>query len=105
MTIQNLKAKISNITVTLINSRGGEVGIDELSLNEVFTYANLNKAYLEEFSATLPTTALFTGKCRVALKSEYRKNARIMVRQTMPLPLTIGSIVAELSVSEGVSNA
>lgn len=87
----------------LINSRGGYIGIDEDSLNEVFTYDNLNKAYIEENGTTMPTSDMFTGKIRVPVKGEYRKNARVMIRQTSPLPITVGMIIAEMDIAGGQS--
>lgn len=98
MTIQNRKCKIGNVTFSLINTRGGYIGPDENHLKEAFNYTNLSNAHKEEFEETLGTTDLFTGKVRVPLGGSYKMNASVFVRQSDPLPITIGYIVGELEV-------
>jgi hypothetical protein len=104
MTVANRKIKIGNVTFLLIDTRGGYIGPDEDNLKEAFTYANLNRAKIEETNASLNTTDMFTGKVRIPLGGEYRFNAQVFVRQSDPLPITIGFVVGEAEVG-GVSSS
>lgn len=88
-TLQGQLAKISNVTFQLLNSRGGWIGPNENNLRESFTPARLQLG---------SAPALFSGNVRVPLGAGYENGARIFYRQRDPLPITIGSVVPEVTI-------
>lgn len=88
-TLQGQFAKINNITFRLINSKGGWIGPSEDSLKESFTPNRLSLGN---------APALFSGDIRVPLGAGYEQGARIFYRQYDPLPVTISSVIPEVTI-------
>jgi hypothetical protein len=98
-TVQGRPLKISNTTFRLLNSRGGYVGPDKDHLYEAFSTDNLSAAKQVGEDIGTGEARLFNRDIRVPLGHEYRRGGRVFVRQVDPLPLTIGQIVPEVTVS------
>jgi len=88
-TNQGKPTKISNVTVRLLNSRGGWLGPDEDTLHEEF----------------IPTRAgfgvppdLVSGDFRMPLGAGFEDGGRIFIRQSDPLPITITAVIPEVTV-------
>lgn len=87
-TMQGKKVKISNVLFRLVNSRGGWIGPDEDTLHEAFTPTRLSLGDVAE---------LYTGDVREPLGASYSDGGRIFFRQVDPLPVTITSLVPEVT--------
>lgn len=96
-TMQGQTIKVGNVTFKLINTRSGYIGPNSGTLYEAFTYEALNDAYLREHSTTLGVTADFTGIVRAPLGAGAQTAGRVFIRQSRPYPITVSSIIPEIS--------
>lgn len=77
--------RIHGVTVRFVNSVGAEVGPDT---------ANLDRIPFRDSSMAMNTAVpMFTGDKEIFFPSGYDNDARVVVRQTQPLPMTITAIV------------
>jgi len=75
----------------LLNTRGVFVGSDEDHLLELKLRGS--EGYLE-------ATRMFTGDKDIAINTKWARSARIMIRQSDPLPVTVLMTVPEVEVEE-----
>lgn len=105
---QGLQIKTANVVFKLLETRGGYIGPDEDSLYEAFSNLTVshNASELdlipEDYtwsgqSLTAPDPYLFSGDIRKPLGAGYGKGGRILLRQLHPYPITVTSIVPEIS--------
>lgn len=87
-TLQDRKVKVTEATFRFLNSRGGWIGPDENSLDEV--------AQLDPDNLDAPI-ALFTGDYPMTLDSGYGDGGRVFFRQKDPLPVTILAIIPNVT--------
>ncbi len=98
-TIQGDKVKIGNITLRLLNSRAGAyIGPNENKLYEAFTYDELNRANFLCNGTTLGVTSNFSADVRIPLGGEYSNGGSFFLRHPTPVPLSIGSLIPEVSI-------
>ena len=89
--IQGKKKKISNVTINFEASRGMLIGpASDL-------YVEMKQ---REFEKIGEPTALLTGTKEIYLKPAWKSNGRILILQKDPMPLSILSIVPEVSVGK-----
>ena len=88
-TSQGKKAKIGAVTLDFVESRGGQIGPSFDLLHEIAE--TQNPSYGDAL-------ALYTGDVYDSLAGGYEKGARVCVRQTDPLPMTIATIIPEITV-------
>lgn len=82
---------ISSVIVKVEDTRGFWAGRDFSHLDEI---RMLDEAYGD---SPIP---LFTGEKQMTLEGGYETSARVCIRQSYPLPLTISAIVPEVTISE-----
>ena len=95
-TIQGRSKRIPQLTIRLEKSRGGWVGIN-------------NAKNLKEFKTFLPKeygdpSSLVTGDVTVVPYSANSTDARILIRQIDPLPITVLNIMAKVEIIGDYSN-
>ena len=88
-TVQGKAKTVASLTMRVEKSRGGKVGPAEDNLTEF-----KQRAY-EKYG---DPTALKTGDIRVTLPSQWSSSGSIFFRQDDPLPVTILSLIPEVSV-------
>lgn len=93
-TIQGTRIKVNNVTFHLRNSKGGQIGPNESYLYEAFSVKAIN----QYSGKNLGDYDLYTGKIRMPLSGEYEYGGHILIRQRLPIPLTIGSIIPEVDI-------
>jgi hypothetical protein len=98
--IQATPVKISNAVLRLENSRGGFIGPDENNLYEAMTTDNLASAVQIDDEMSSGDARLFNCDFRVPLGGEYGTGGRLFIRQEDPLPITINSIIPEITVPQ-----
>lgn len=86
--IRSRRIKISDVSLYLINSRGGKIGPNENSLNDELLYPIQN--YDDPKS-------LFSGHIQAEMNSEYDFDGHIFIRQSDPLPMNIISITPQVT--------
>jgi hypothetical protein len=88
-TMQGMKVKISDGVLRFLNSRGGHAGTDEGDLVEV-----------SQRTSEAPGTPieLFTGDYETSISSDYRSGARVFIRQSDPLPMTLLAIISHIDI-------
>jgi hypothetical protein len=88
-TMQGKQTRIPEAIIQFLNSRGGSFGYDEYHLDEI------TQRTTELYGDPI---ALFTGKRKLTLPSDWEIGGSVFIRQTDPLPLTILSILPRLVV-------
>ncbi len=88
---QGRKKIVGETTLHFKDTRGAWVGTDEDDIREI--------TFTDEADGDNPPD-LFTGKKSITFPDNYRKEKRILVRQTAPLPVTVLSIIPEVEISE-----
>lgn len=78
------RVKIAEVNVSFLNSRGGFLGPDEESLDEMIELSGQNLNDVKE---------LYTGEFKQVLGSNYDSGGTVFYRQTDPLPVTILSVM------------
>lgn len=91
-TSQGRTRRVGLVWVRLHNSLGCKVGASANALHEIMFRTSEHK-----MGAAVP---LFSGDRRVALPGGYDASAGVLVRQDLPLPLTVLALVTELEVME-----
>lgn len=92
-TAQGRLKKLQNILIRVYNSGPFKVGRDENNLDVVID---------RERSVTLGEPYdLFSGDLRVGLEGRWEPDARLMIVQDKPMPLTILGIMPQLDISKG----
>jgi hypothetical protein len=77
--------RIHGVTVRFIDTVGAEVGTDENNLDRIpFRDSSMN------MDEAIP---MFDGDKEVTFPSGYDNDARVFVRQTQPLPMTILAVM------------
>lgn len=94
---------IGNVTLSLLNTRGGYIGPDSSNLYNALDYEALNRANLVMRDTALGTTENFTGEIRIPLGGKYKPGGSFFLRQSRPLPITITAVSPEISVGGNVS--
>lgn len=92
-TSQGRPQRVAVATVRLFATLGAEVGYDADHLETVL--------FRTEEDAMGVTPGLFTGDKRVSFPKGWDREARILVRQTQPLPLTVVGVAPVWNVSSG----
>jgi len=77
--------RIHGVTVRFVNSVGAEVGPDTASLDRI--------PFRDSSMAMNTAVPMFTGDKEIFFPSGYDNDARVVIRQTQPLPMTITAIV------------
>lgn len=92
--ISGKQAKISEITVQVVNSRGGKIGPDFSTLYD-FTdsFRGLYGNILD----------LYTGDLKETLGGGYQNGAEVCIQQSQPLPITVTGIIPEVTVGGAVT--
>jgi len=100
-TLVGRKVKVSNVVFRMIKSMGGKIGPKFTKMYEAMTARNLLVAnQTGQLDAPLgDTNKLYTTDIRQPLGAEYTGGGRICYRQVKPLPITIGAILPELTIS------
>lgn len=84
--------RVISATLNFYKSAGCEFGTDEDHLEQI------------SFMSTLDTmgqpTPLFTGDKKVSFSGGYNTFTNLYIRQTLPLPLTVLSIIPEIALSD-----
>ncbi|MFA5217181.1 hypothetical protein, partial [Sulfuricurvum sp.] len=93
-TVQSKRKKISNVTFSFKDSRGGFIGPDENDLWEAFTA----EAVRQGSGVNIADDDLFTGDIRQPLGGQYGEDGHVFFRQSDPLPVTIGAIIPEVEI-------
>jgi len=88
-TTQGKKVKISKITCQVLNSAGAKIGPDFDNLHEI------GGAFTRYYTTAL---RLFTGDFQENLAAGYEDGGRICIRQSDPLPISILSLVPDVTV-------
>ena len=90
---QGRKQRVSKCSLRLFNSLGAKVGSDADNLDEIpfRTTADPMSQGLEPFSGDTEPRAL---------KGGWRREARVVVKQDLPLPLTLLAILAKIEVND-----
>ncbi len=86
-TVQDRKVQIPSVTLQFLNSRGGYLGPDEDTLDEVIQRTN------EPLNAPI---ALFTGGYDQAIAGGYQTGGSVYFRQSDPLPVTILAVIPKV---------
>jgi len=77
--------RIHGVTVRFLESVGAEVGPDT---------SNLDRIPFRDSSMAMDTAVpIFSGDKEISFPSGYDNDARIVVRQTQPLPMTVTAIM------------
>lgn len=92
-TIQGKLKKIGDLTIRFLKSRGLLIGNDETDL--------IDTAWRENEDYGDPT-ALFTGDKGLPPGPDWNTHGRVFMRQKDPLPVTILSIIPEITIGEDV---
>ena len=90
---QGRKQRVSKCSLRLFNSLGAKVGADADNMDEIpfRTTADPMSQAVEPFSGdTEPRT----------LKGGWRREARVVVKQDLPLPLTLLAVLAKIEVND-----
>lgn len=88
-TIQGRLKKVSKVILRFEDTRGGFVGPDA---------DNLVEMKQREFELLGQPTQLITGDREVVITPDWNTGARIFIRQTDPLPLTLLAVVPDVAV-------
>lgn len=87
---QGRKQKVSGVVVRFRESRGGVfVGPDE---------ANSYEIPFRAFEGYSEPTEVFTGDKEISISPAWGRGAKVYIKQTAPLPLTVLAIIPEVSV-------
>lgn len=91
-TMQSKREKISNVTFSFNDTRGGFIGPNEFDLWEAFSV----KSVRQSSGKNIKDDELFTGDVRQPLVGQYENDGSVFFRQVDPLPVTIGAIIPEV---------
>jgi hypothetical protein len=87
-TLQGRKSKVTKSVIRVVNSRGGYMGPDSTTLQEI----------KNNFRTTYDTSlALYTGDLKHTLSGGYNDGGRMLIRQYDPMPLTVSAIIPIVS--------
>jgi len=92
-TTQNRKIKISQVTLRVINSRGGKIGPD------FDTLYDLRNNFVNNYNVAID---LYSGDLKDVLGGGMSDEGRFCLRQSDPLPFTLAAILPSVSLG-GVS--
>jgi hypothetical protein len=88
-TLQGRLKKVAKVVLRFEETRGGFVGPD---------FENLVEMKQREFELLGQPTQLITGDREVVISPDWNTGARIAIRQTDPLPLTLLAVVPDVAV-------
>jgi len=88
-TVQHRLKKVSKVTLRLEDTRGGFVGPD---------VDNLIELKQREFELLGQPTQLLTGDKEIVITPDWNLGARVFIRQTDPLPITVLAIVPDVAI-------
>lgn len=91
-TVQGRKKRLDSVILRVQNARGGKIGLS-------FTG---NMDYLPEQLPVVYGTALplFSGDIEASLPADIDTTARVCIRQTEPMPLTILAVIREVTLCD-----
>lgn len=89
--VSGVRRQTRAIIVRLLNTRGVFAGSDEDHLLEM--KLRTTEGYLE-------ATRMFTGDKDMAINTKWARSARVMIRQSDPLPVTVLMIIPEVELEE-----
>ena len=84
-------SKVSDVGFKFLNSRGGSIGPDENSLDDV---QDLSPLYIAD------PKQMYSGDYKQVINSGYEKGSSVLFRQSLPLPTTILSIIPNITLGE-----
>jgi len=87
-TIQSRKSKISKVMLRVINSQGGNIGVSSSDLK------SLNYAAISGYDLD----SLYSGDIPATLGGGFSSNAKMFIRQSDPLPITITTLIPVVTV-------
>lgn len=87
-TVQGRLKKVNSVVLRLQNSRGGKVGQDFNLMDDIPYDSAAN------YGEPIP---LFSGEKSMVIPGEFNTHGRICIRQTEPLPLTVLSVIREVT--------
>lgn len=103
-TLIGRKTLFTNVTFRLVKSLGGKIGPNKTTLYEAFTEENLRIANqsteLDDPIGDSTVPKLYTCDIKSPLGAEYKGNARVFVRQTLPYPITLAAIVPDATITQ-----
>ena len=88
-TSQGKPKRIHDVTVRFHETVGAEVGTDATNLDRIF--------FRDSSMAMDEAVPLFTGDKEIEFPGGFDDDARIFVRQTQPLPLTVLALYPRLN--------
>lgn len=91
-TMQSKREKISNVTFSFKDTRGGFIGPNEFDLWEAFKIESIRQGSGKNYG----DYDLVTDDIRQPLLGQYGNEGHIFFRQSDPLPVTIGAIIPEV---------
>lgn len=80
--------KVSQVTLCLLDSRGGWIGPDEDNLDEITQFNE------DDLGATID---LFTGEYPQTINTGYKTGGEFMYRQRDPLPVTVLAVIPKIT--------
>ncbi len=89
-TVQGKQRRVTAATLSLLKSRGGQVGPDLNSMS--------NLLYLDDLGAPGTSRELFTGDQRVLIENDWNTGGAVYIRQTDPYPISVLGDVLEVGV-------
>lgn len=90
-TAQGKRKRITNVTLRLLDSRGGKIGVDGGQMDEIM--------YRSSSDPMDAAPALFSGDTDpIPFPGGYETEGRITIEQDQPLPMTIVAIMPTLTV-------
>jgi len=101
-TTQGRNVKVSNVTFRFVNSRGGKIGPSEFNQ---YGKSALYESFIPDRTSLGLCPPLKTGDRRVPLGGGYNHGGRVFFRQSSPLPVTITTIVPEVTVGGPISGS
>lgn len=107
-TIQGSKVKVGDIMYRFVDSAGGKIGPDSDNLYEAFTDLIISRNQSEMVFSPLdydwssqdvtdPSPYLYSGDIRRPVAAGWKKGGRYFFRQEKPYPVTITSVIPEIS--------
>lgn len=88
-TLQGRKARVAELTIRFLNSRGGWVGPDADNLTEI------NQRTTESLGSPIE---LFTGDDKESITPTFENGASVFYRQIDPLPVTILAVIPRIEI-------
>lgn len=93
-TIAGKQVKTSQITVQVVESRGGKIGPD---FDTLFAFTDAWRGL------TGSILDLYTGDLKETLAGGYQGGAEICIQQSQPLPITVTGVIPEITVGGSVT--